>query len=369
MFAQAWSIYALDWFETALVIGMSFFAASFSWKFVELPFRKRGGVFDQKGMFAAVTVSTAVFAAFGMYGHLTEGWPERVSPVAIEIAAYSGSQNPRRDECSAWADHPIPASEACDFGANVSPSYAVWGDSHADAVIDGIGIIAGTHDNSVKFFGILGCPGVLNIERIGLEYNCISKNLENFNYIIQENKIKTVIIISRYIVYISGLSGILGPAERTKGRLTQVTDDGSSVSDFEGRMRIFREELGKTVEKLISSGKRVVLIYPIPEVGYNVPPTLARLVLRGREPESFTHPLSSYMERQKPVFDILDGLGQSDQITRIYPHKRLCNSTDCIVYANGKPLYYDDDHLSLAGADFLAPLFEPLFASDDDQVR
>ena len=106
----------------------------------------------------------------------------------------------------------------------------------------------------------------------------------------------------------------------------------------------------------------MVLVYPVPEVGYDVPSTLARLALKQRPIDSFTRPFSAYKNRQKAVFAALDDVGPSDHLIRIYPHERLCDETRCIVSLDGQPLYHDDDHLSLVGADYVAPSFEPAFA-------
>jgi hypothetical protein len=33
----------------------------------------------------------------------------------------------------------------------------------------------------------------------------------------------------------------------------------------------------------------------------------------------------------------------------VYPHKALCDATACKTNEDGKPFYYDDDHLGLFG--------------------
>ena len=42
--------------------------------------------------------------------------------------------------------------------------------------------------------------------------------------------------------------------------------------------------------------------------------------------------------------------------------KKLCREGRCLIYANGKALYKDDDHLSRAGTEFVLSEFEPIFA-------
>lgn len=126
---------------------------------------------------------------------------------------------------------------------------------------------------------------------------------------------------------------------------------------------MFERQLNLTVRRLAAAGKRVILVYPVP--GFSVPPTLSRLVVMGRDPASFNLPRTDFDGREKIVFCILDRVDPSPQLVRIWPHKRLCDSVRCLIVADGKALYRDEDHLSRAGADLLTPEFEPIFACGD----
>jgi len=117
-----------------------------------------------------------------------------------------------------------------------------------------------------------------------------------------------------------------------------------------------------TVNRLLAAGKTVVLVYPVPEIGYYVPGSLSRMLATGRDPLSLNLPLAAFQARQDSILPILDRAGTSPRIVRVYPHKRLCNEDRCLVYANGKALYRDADHLSAAGSEFVLPVFEPIFA-------
>lgn len=131
--------------------------------------------------------------------------------------------------------------------------------------------------------------------------------------------------------------------------------------NLRAREELFSTQMRITVKRLTDAGKTVVLVYPIPETGYNIPATLPKLVLARRNPSEFTRPENYYFRRQKFVFSVLDKLGPADKIIRIRPNQRLCDGANCIVYANGQPLYRDNDHLSLEGADYLSDMFDPLF--------
>ena len=132
-----------------------------------------------------------------------------------------------------------------------------------------------------------------------------------------------------------------------------------------GRLSALETGLERTVTALKEAGKSVVLVYPIPEVGYDVPTTLAQIEASGRSASEFVRSVDLYWARQRSVSEILDRIGDGEKITRIYPHSLLCDDTECLTFAQGTPLYRDDDHLSVAGAEFIAPLFERVFTRPD----
>ena len=361
VFASFWNIYALSPLQTAVVVALSFGAAAFSWKFVEAPFRRRGGGFTRQRVFYAAGAASFVLAAFGLFGHLSQGWPSRVPASVAEIEAFANSVNPRQGTCLIQPGHTLTVDQTCTYGADVPPTYAVWGDSHADALIDGIGKVAKTHGAAVKFLALSSCPPLLDVKRTDPAYPCVADNNSFMDYLVGNDAIRTVILIARYAVYVEGWTDDLGPAERGMPSSPYITDLDGTVTSLAGRRDLLRSALHKTVGKLLAAGKRVVLVYPIPEVGYDVPSTLARVTMVRRPLDSFTRPFGLYEQRQKHVIEALDSLGDPDGLVRIYPVKRLCDADHCIVSAGGTPLYRDDDHLSLPGADYVAPLFDTVF--------
>jgi len=43
----------------------------------------------------------------------------------------------------------------------------------------------------------------------------------------------------------------------------------------------------------------------------------------------------------------------------LFPHETICAGERCAVLQNGRPIYYDTDHLTITGALELVPLLEP----------
>jgi len=368
VFAQFTQVNSLTSWQTAAVVALSFMMAILSWGFVELPFRKPAGVFPQKPLFAGAALVMSCLAAFGLFGHFSHGWPDRLPPQVLQVTTFASSQNPRQKDCLGSPEKWILPRDACVYGADVSPTYAVWGDSHADALIQMIGQVANRHALSVKFLGDNGCAPVAGAGRIGIYKDCFLHNQQAINYLLSEPHLQTIIMASRWSVYISGYNRDFGPAERNMTDRPWITDETGSIMNLLQREELFSTQIRLTVKRLTDAGKSVVLVYPIPEAGYNIPTTLATMVLGGRDPRKFTRPESYYFYRQKFVFSVLNKLAPADKIIRIYPNQRLCDGANCIVYANGKPLYRDNDHLSLAGADYLSDMFDPLFKPRAPQI-
>jgi len=96
-----------------------------------------------------------------------------------------------------------------------------------------------------------------------------------------------------------------------------------------------------------SYGHQVVLIYPIPEVGWDVPKRLVKQ-LRGvphhktkeaLRNEPITTSSKVYHERQKSSFAVLNQI-QHPNIHRVYPHEIFCDTN-----IEGRCITHDQDNL------------------------
>ena len=75
----------------------------------------------------------------------------------------------------------------------------------------------------------------------------------------------------------------------------------------------------------------------------------------------------AYFDSNAWAFRLLDSFSGTN-VVRVFPHERLCPGETCIVQAGGTPLYYDNQHLSIPGAEYLEPLFEDVFDTNNTTV-
>lgn len=361
VFAKQYAIEPLTGWDRTWLLLAALALAYGTWALVETPFRKRTFAPARGPLLSGAMAAMASLAAFGLALHLSDGMPQRIPEEARRIADGVHSIDPRRESCLAHELNWISPKDACTYGAAVRPRFAVWGDSHAATLMPAIAELANAHGEAVKFYGYSGCPSVLGVQRLGQPmHKCLDYNLEAMSILEGDPGIDTVILHARHAVYLMGWSTDIGPAERLSDQVL-VTDRSGAPLDAKDRLNAYAAGLNEAVDRLVKAGKSVVVIYPVPETGYTVPTVLAKLAMQNAAPESFTRPFSNFEKRNRFVMQALDRLGPADRITRIYPHTRLCEQGTCRLYAEGEPLYYDDNHLSLAGVAYVADLLQPIF--------
>ena len=110
--------------------------------------------------------------------------------------------------------------------------------------------------------------------------------------------------------------------------------------------------IANKLEELSESNIKLILIYPVPEAGEDVPNYTVKKRILGEENYTLEVPYSSFIERNKYAYYALDLVSSPKEIIRIYPSNIFCEKESgfCKTVLDGKSLYYDDDHLSNFGA-------------------
>ena len=327
IFSEYYLVQKLTGWGTVAAIAISLVVASLTWHYIERPFRVKGMI-PRRRIFEGAGLAMASMVLVGVAGVMSSGWASRFPEEVLRLESYADAHDPRRNECHREEDKVIAFDKSCIYGAATPPTYAVWGDSHAVELVYALGEIAERHNKSVMQLTYSSCPPSLDMD-IRIRPKCRSYNDKLVQFLAQDRDIGTVFLISRYENY------------------------RREVDKFSAGIR-------KSVAALLKAGKRVVLVYPIPTTSVSVPRTLARYAASGTDLNSLTIDEAAYLRRNLYAFQLLNSFTEAN-VVRVFPHKRLCNHDACLVYANGAPLYFDQQHLNVNGAEYLAPLFEPLF--------
>ena len=156
-----------------------------------------------------------------------------------------------------------------------------------------------------------------------------------------------------------------GDNKKAKGFFYNIKD--TPINNKDDNNTLLNKSFNKTINDLLANNIKIVLIYPVPEVGWNVSKKLiTRLALNGDGLKGVfeTNPLTTshkvFLKRSQNIYKIYKNI-DNQNIIRIYPEKILCNSlikNRCITHDKSKVFYIDDDHLSYDGAKLIVNKIE-----------
>ena len=339
----------LPWWVSAIAVVLALILAWATYIFVERRFRgPSSDTFARNSVFGMSALAVLSIVAVGAAAMGFGGFAARVPVEAESIAAYRNDGNPRRRECFSRS----PADGLCEIGKSASVDghvdFLFWGDSHALALMPGIDDAARAAGRVGSYAGTSACPPVLEVQRIPGGGRCSDFNKRIWEWLSKRNDIPLVILHARWPLSVEGTRFRGEPGSAVKLRWvgtpvkTSISDDTASI---------FRAGLQSTLVRIVESGRDVVVIGPVPEVGRDVPAALARSVMLGWMPP----PLLTREDhdlRSGPTEIMLSEIAETfEQVNYIPVYDLFCGEESCrIVDAEGVPLYRDDDHINYSAA-------------------
>ena len=114
------------------------------------------------------------------------------------------------------------------------------------------------------------------------------------------------------------------------------------------------KSIENTINSFIQNGNKIILIYPIPEQGWNV----RKLYISETIPWSkdLGYSYNIFKNRTQTSYDVLDSISSKD-LYRVYPENIFCNTfirNQCVGKFKDKLFYQDDDHLAPDGEELLS---------------
>ena len=129
------------------------------------------------------------------------------------------------------------------------------------------------------------------------------------------------------------------------------------TSSLKERQQYIKEGLISQINTIINQGHKLVLVYPVPEMGIDPYRYLFRNYVLNKTLFKQSIPIFSgsydvYKNRHKLIFEILDNI-ENPNIYRVFPHTYFCDKQikdRCVANDENNFFYYDDNHLSLQGS-------------------
>jgi peptidoglycan/LPS O-acetylase OafA/YrhL len=339
--------------SSVVLIALSFVLAMVSWRYVEQPFRSARFRMRLRTAFGAAACAMALTAGSATVTASTDGLPERLRPGLQRILAEQDDHEPRIENCFFRTAQDVRDHRLCRIGAkDAQPSFLLWGDSHADAILPAVSKAAARAGRTGIFAGGEACPPLLGVTTP--MPGCRAFN-DAVAALARDPNITEVILEARWAKYAEGSTY----GQEPNGHIT-LLDDSSRTRSESDNHAVFLRGLTRTLGELANLHKNVIIVASIPEIGWPVPAVLARHAL-AEDSQSVAPRLEDYLYRQSFVLEAFGQVQEKFGATILYPHLSLCATGTCEVERKGIPLYRDEHHLSVFGARQLVPLMKSAF--------
>jgi peptidoglycan/LPS O-acetylase OafA/YrhL len=315
------------------IIIFSLFLAYLSYTFVEKPFKNLK--YSSAGkLFAGTAIVMLLLSSAGFLIVRNGGFPERFDRRVVELEKAKNDRINVKDGLRILRDGQgeVTQDATPKIGMqSVSPSFVLWGDSHAQAIAPGIDKIAEEAGRSGLILSYGGCLPVIGIDD-GSNFICTGFKNKSFDFIVNSKNVDTVIMSAWW--------------SNSFNRL--------SVNEYNNTKQSFID----TVNRLEETGKKVLILSDVPSLKYSVPQTLAKSVyFSSAHPSLFKAPSikitsAEYAEIQKKTGEIFRTVADKTGAQIIDISEPLCRGSYCEIVGE-EPYYFDDNHLSIYGSLFI----------------
>ena len=329
-----------------LLLGLVILLTSiFSYFFIERPFRNKNNKF--KVIISLILISISILFLVNLNIIFNNGFknrvPEILSKELVEKSSWNKLKNLENKICNNNTD-------GCRFNTNSNKKIYVIGDSHMGTLLFDLKNRIIKNDYQFISYTLNGClyfPGFYLDKKDINDKDCSNDYFKKIKKTILEDKDSIIIFGGRYELFLSGRCF----NNKEGGECSEndiFTHEYVSLEEYDSIENSFKNE----VSELLNNNK-VILVYPIPEVGWNVPRKLniffksiskTRIGLSKKE-DFITTSYKVYQIRNKASFELFDSI-KNENVYRVYPHKLLCNTkikNRCVTH-DDKDLFYSDHH-------------------------
>jgi peptidoglycan/LPS O-acetylase OafA/YrhL len=325
----------------------------FSYYFVEKPFRNKNNKF--KVIFSLIAIFISVLMIFNFRVIQKDGYPSRVPEILRGDLSQSQDllKNQKEETC-------YENIEDCKFNTSSKKKVYIIGDSHMKRLQFNLKdrIVKSNYKFIASTIG--GClfyPGFnrVNDKTQKINKNCNESYFQKLKQTLSNDKNSIIIFGGRHPVYLSNYffdnkeGGVEG---------LEWNDKYVSTGKYDTIQNSFKHEILE-----LSKNNKIILIYPIPEVGWDPIKKLFtqwnnNKFSKKTDLKYITTSFNVYRERTKSSFELLDSI-KGDNIYRVYPHTLFCSTTikdRCVTHDDKNIFYEDGDHPSIKGSEMINDL-------------
>lgn len=346
------SIHNPAWVATGLVA--SILLGELSLRIIENPARK---TLSKQGFWTSVVyiASAVAIVSIVSVSIFTINFPSRLQSQVDIVANESLNRLPGRDACFAKSGVTSPG---CIFGGH-NIRLIVLGDSHGDATISAIEASLPSKEDGLIDLTYAGCPTIKGAIVVPGE---LDKNIQckEFNewLSVKLSKIDKkipVVIINRASSFVFGQQ--IAGSKPNKPSIYFSKVYNTPEPEF---LHEYKTNLVNTACS-IAKDRQVFIVRPFPEMLVDVPKTLSRSLSFGIKIPDISISEDDYMKRHAFIWSAQDEAASKCGVKLLNPLPYLCKDGSCSGTDKGRPIYFDDNHLSEYGNKLLVPMFKQIF--------
>lgn len=312
--------------------------AYLNWRYVEMPFRNRKKI-TRGPIFILSATTSLIFMSIGLAGELTEGFPSRLNEAALSMLK-TAKPSPKRSTCHTMGEDFLDPAKACVYFNN-NVTWASLGDSHTIEPAYALAEQLALKGEGLVHLSFSACQPALLFN--SKEPGCSRWLEQALKRVETDSHVKNVLVGFRYSSQLYGDHAATYPRPPNY----QLRIDKLSAEDSR---ELYWASFEEILKRLKNSGKKVYVLAPIPELGRPVQQNILAGQFRGDTSSNLGASRAYYDERNKFVLEKFRTLHWDSHLALIDPTKVLCNEKTCLALLDGEAMYFDDDHLSLAGA-------------------
>lgn len=350
--------------ETAAWLALAVLLAVLSWALVERPLRRARTVPPARFV-GAGAAAALVLIAFGALGYVRDGIPGRFDDRARAYIAASQDFLQDWSRCSTPGTGPFAGIETCAIGPDGPPEVVIWGDSHLRALMNGLALAALEADTPGLLIWRAGCPPLFDIVKNesaatpAQDAACRSANAQLEAAFDTLDAADRILLVGRWTYYAEG-AGTGHDAHNT------ITLRPAQDATDAPQAQVFANALASTIDRLAQDFASIHIARQVPEIPRFDSRELAKGLAHGRLTASEVTARTAadpdaLAARTAAAQAAIDALAPSGGVDIIDTWSALCN-TRCSALMSGHPIYFDNNHLTNAGALAIRHLFLPFLS-------
>jgi hypothetical protein len=297
---------------------LAIFLAFLSCQFIEQPFRiKSSSYSNRKHIFVFSSIGIFTMVLLGCSGYYTNGAIKTRFSTQQAAIFDSVKSSPLRSKCHFPQVEKSLNRVECEYFSK-TPEFAVFGNSHATELAYALAKVLEPYNASVKQFTMSDCKHNYNVKD---EEDSICQRWHDnvINNIVADASIKTVVLSYRNEAYL--------------------------------QKKKYKKSLVEMTEILLNAEKKVILVLQAPLPGAHVDKYLMAN-LKNVKSKITGISIADWNRIYSSSDRLLNEL-PSDVIV-INPVNYFCEDGNCLVANDGIAYYFDDDHMSIGGANIIA---------------